>query len=398
MKRHPITEPRPILSIDLMLFQIRLLKRQFITDRKHLVPSVIEVANAFLDKINKSHQDYASIEDYFKKVVPIYYIPDHKIERGVVELEETTFYVSFAKSLPRHKREHIESTVASINSFMGQPAAWSVSEEKVAFNCFRSQRGVLVGGFSCVHHYLLNEPLPKPTVTFKAPQRIVMAIQGEVREDDALKLMNSFHKRLVSEFPHNCQCVGRYMNEFVSNEESLYLSWKAEKGIISNVIIEALTGITNEIIDFLANGFDAIFFQEELNLKFTMESNEYTAITEPSNHFKSITPVNVPMATKDSSLTKGAEATIIQNILNIIGDEKLDKSTLTRVDDWIVATTESLGELCVKATKESDATTIRGGRSSAGSYNVEVVSEKPVELLSIGAHRKYGAGRLQPIK
>ena len=383
-----------------MLFQIRLLKREFNTDRTHLIPSQIEVANALLQAIDKNHTDYASIEQYFHKCVPVYYIPDYTISNNTAKIEENTFYINFTMSMPRAKREFVESLVGSITTFFGQPAAWSVSTEKVEFNCFRAATGTLVGGFGTTHHYLLNQPLPKASVTFKAPQRVVMAVEGTVKEEDALKLTNSLHKRIVSEFPNNHQAVGRYMNSFTPEDESLFLSWKAEKGLISHVIIEAMTGITDEIIDFLANGFQATFFQEETALSFSMESNEYTSLVGASNHYISTTPVNVPMAGKDTSLTKCANVTVIQNILCILGiEEKVNKSNLSRVDDYVVATTQALGELCVKVEKVSDTTQVRGGRSaSGGSYDVEIVSEKAISLISCGAHRKYGAGRLHPVQ
>ena len=382
-----------------MLFQVRLLKREFNTNRTHLIPSQIEVANALLQAIDTNHKDYASIEQYFHKSVPVYYIPDYKIEDGKAKIEESTFYINFTMSMPRARREYVENVAKSLTTFLGQPAAWSVSEEKVEFNCFRAATGTLVGGFGASYHYLHNELLPKAPVTFSAPQKVVMAIEGVVKEENALKLTNSLHKRIVSEFPNNHQAVGHYMNEFVPEDESIFLFWKAEKGLISHVIIEAMTGITDEIIDFLANGFEATFFQEETDLKFSMESNEYTSLTESSNHYVSKTPVNIPMAVKDNSLTKCANVTVIQNILTILGiEEKVNKSNLSRVDDFVIASTEALGELCVKATKVSDTTQIRGGRSSSGgSYQVEVVCEKPISLISIGAHRKYGAGRLTPV-
>ncbi len=382
-----------------MLFQIRLLKREFNTDRTHLIPSQIEVANALLQAIDTNHTDYASIEQYFHKCVPVYYIPDYKIVDNTAKIEENTFYINFTMSMPRAKREFVESKASSITTFLGQPAAWSVSEEKVEFNCFRAATGTLVGGFGASYHYLHNELLPKPSVTFSAPQRVVMAVEGVVKEEDALKLTNSLHKRIVSEFPNNHQAVGRYMNSFTPENESLFLSWKAEKGLISHVIIEAMTGITDEIMDFLANGFKATFFKEGTALSFSMDSNEYTSLTESSNHYISTTPVNVPMAGKDTSLTKCANVTVIQNILCILGiEEKVNKSNLSRVDDYVVASTDALGELCVKVEKVSDTTQIRGGRSSSGgSYQVEIVSEKAISLISCGAHRKYGAGRLQPI-
>lgn len=382
-----------------MLFQIRLLKREFNTDRTHLIPSQIEVANALLQAIDKNHADYASIEQYFHKCAPVYYIPGYTIEDGKAKIEESTFYINFTMSMPRAKREFVESLVGSITTFLGQPAAWSVYTEKVEFNCFRAATGTLVGGFGTTHHYLLNQPLPKPSVTFKAPQRVVMAVEGTVKEEDALKLTNSLHKRIVSKFPNNHQAVGHYMNSFTPEDESLFLSWKAEKGLISHVIIEAMTGITDEIMDFLANGFSAIFFQEEARLKFSMESNEYISLVEEANHFISTTPVNVPMSVKDTSLTKCSNVTIIQNILSILGiEEKVDKTNLSRANDFVIASTRALGELCVKVEKVSDTAQIRGGRKSwGGSYDVEIVSEKAISLISCGAHRKYGAGRLTPV-
>lgn len=378
-----------------MYFQIRLLQKTFETTRSHLIPSQIELVNSILSVLDKSSENYGSIEQYLKRCYPSFYIPEYTIDNGVASVSEATFYVQFSTSLPKHKKQELVAATTKLGSFLGQTACWTECEP-VDLNCFQAREGTMVGAYGKTLRYLHNQELPKAPVSFSAPQRIVMAVEGKVSSNDSLKLTNSIHKRIVSEFPYNQQATGRYMNVFTPERESIFLSCKTDNDMISHVVFECVTGITDEIIDFLANGFDATFFQEQIDLRFTMESNEYVSEPEAAHHYKSINPVCFQIAPKaDTSMTKSAAASVMHSIFQVLGvNEKLNTSNLKRVDGFLVASTESLGELCVRTEKVEGGVQIRGGRASGSCYNVEIVCERPIQLTSLGAHRKFGSGRL----
>ena len=383
--------------------KIRLLRKSFTTDKPNIIPDPNELAELLLSSLDKKDPSYESVQWYLIKTIPCFYIPDHSIDNGTVELTSSEFVVFYKGSTTKANIELLTEGVKKLNNFMGVVAHWELhtnnEELGIEPNTFPWREGV---NMTCLNGlnfgYLYKQNVPKPNVLIKSPQRLTLSIDKEVELEYILKFLNSLHKLLVKSCPFNYQAIGSHMNTFIGDQESLYYNFHLnDNGCINEVYIESLAGITDEIVRLFDKPLHCLFFEDQQEFNVSFKSNEYF-IPKEGTHFITVIPGFVTGKIKVGGQLKYTPAGSFLSSVN----HQLSTGNRTFVEmhqegDWVAAEIPGIGITKTRSkVVESALTGLRGGRRSMTSdaYQVEVITEKPVVLRNIGAQRRFGLGRL----
>ena len=384
-----------------MIIQIKLLQR--ILDQTDLLPSPKEIANSILSFIDEKEEHYEYMVRLFNSD-PGFYIPHHETIDGQIHLSSTTFHVNYYRGYQKDRRDPIEKALQNLNSFMGVTANWSISDETtVPINYVSYKEGTPRQKYDGSEvYYIKEEDFPRAPVSFKAPQRITIKFNRKISLEKMLKTTNAFHKKLVALLPHNHQTRGTVGTKFIKDDEALFLDYIAsDADTFDGITVTAYQGISDEIIECLHQGIEFMIGKDEDELIGQITENEYFS-AEPALHHKTSTPFFAtgsikPLADVDSS--KSIQRNIIHSIVyNLLGD--YGKFDIRKENEWSIAELPELGKVHIKCSSiASNIIPTRGKRRvfDKTPYEVEIVFEKPVFLHSIGAHRRFGLGKLEPI-
>ena len=382
-----------------MFIKIRLL--QGVVPTTKIIPDPLDIFNAVVETLDPNHPSYQSTYRWLENTTPCFYVPDHSVDGSIAKLETNNIVVFYKSTTVRTNVEFVMSSITSANQYAGQTASYSAhhdyEEIDVVPNCFAYKTGVerlLPRGGSV--HYLLNQPIPKAEVSFKAPQTITLKVSPAFDISLAPNLLNSFHKLLVSKFPFNSQTTGSHGNEFTSEEESIFYRFNSTDDIISEISLTCLTGISDEISNIFAETLVGCFFQSQTEYKFDLKSNEYF-VAGNSTHFKSITPAFSTGKIKDTgNLKLTPSGSFLQSVNHILNHAKTAPE-LFYEGEWICGRIGTAGLVKVRTRAvEAPYRAKRGGRRALSdqAYEVEVITEHPINLLAIGSARKFGCGQL----
>lgn len=382
-----------------MFIKIRLLTG--VLPSSDIIPDPVNIFSSIIDCLDSTDPNYSSALHWLQKTTPCFYIPNHSIDADTATLETNTIYVFYRATTVKSNVDLVVKSISKLSSYNGVTASWSAHHDQeeidVQANCFAYKFGVERShprGTSI--HYLLNQPIPKAEVSFKAPQTITLNVSPAFDLSLAPKFLNSFHKLLVSKFPFNFQTTGSFGNEFTSEEESISYRFKSADGVVDEISMTCLTGISDEIQHLLEESLVGNFFDTKTEYRFELNSNEYFVVSN-STKFRSITPAFSTGKIKDTGnlkLTPGGS--FLQSINHILNSAKRAPD-LVQEGDWVCGHIEKAGMVKVRCSPvEAPYSAKRGGRRALSdqAYEVEIITEHAINLSSIGAARKFGCGQL----
>ena len=383
--------------------KIRLLRKSFTTDKPNIIPDPNELAELLLSSPDKKDPSYESVQWYLIKTIPCFYIPDHSIDNGTVELASSEFVVFYKGSTTKANIELLTEEVKKLNIYHGVVASWSnhnkTEELGMEPNTFPWREGENMMTLNGLNFgYLYKQNVPKPQILVSSPQRLTLTIDKEVELENAIRFLNSLHKLLVKSCPFNYQAIGSHMNSFIGDEESLYYNFHLnDNGNVGEIYIESLGGITDEIVKLFDEPLHCLFFEDQVEFNVSFKNNEYF-ISKEGTHFITVIPGFVTGKIKVGGQVKHTPAgSFLSSINHQLSTGNRNTVEMHQEGDWAVADIPGIGITKTRSkVVESALTGLRGGRRSMTSdaYQVEVITEKPVVLRNIGAQRRFGLGRL----
>ena len=383
--------------------KIRLLHKSFLSDKPNIVPDPNELAELLLSTLDKNDPAYESVAWYLSKTIPCFYLPDHSISNGRVELSGNELVIFYKGSTTKQNIEVLAEGVKKLNSYSNVVANWSIHNKTedlgIEPNTFPWREGVNMTSVNELSFgYLYKEEVPKSDVLIKSPQRLTLSIDNEVALENAQKFLNSLHRILVKSCPFNYQAIGSYMNSFISDNESLYYNFHLnDNGCINEIYIESLAGITDEIVRLFDEPLRCLFFEDQQEFHVSFKNNEYF-IPKEGKHFITVIPAFVTGKVKVGGQLKHTPAgSFLSSVNHQLSTGNRSTVEMYQEGDWTVADIPGIGITKTRSrVVESPLTGLRGGRHSmtTDAYQVEVVLERPVVLRNIGAQRRFGLGRL----
>ena len=291
--------------------------------------------------------------------------------------------------------------------FKGATASWSAHtkhEECPAANTFAFKFGPYKKGHptrSSVYYQSPGEDFPRASVSFNAPQRLTLNVSPSVSAENALKLTNGLHKYLVKSVPFNSQLTGSAGNVFIEEKDSLFYQYhQDETDQISQVSLTSYNGISDELILYFQKDREVIIGEEKLTLNVSLHRNDYF-IPSTSTRFTALTPCFPTGTIKPNakSLKYTAAGGFLQSINHTINGAR-HAPELSQEDEWVCGRIEKAGLVKVRCYPiEAPYRATRGGRRALTeqAYQVDVITEVPILLHSIGMHRRYGCGVLEAL-
>ena len=208
-----------------------------------------------------------------------------------------------------------------------------------------------------------------------------------------LKLTNILHKALIKLTDGALQVVGKDdEGEFLDNENCLYFFPEVSGEYIVAIRVVCMKQIDDDIIHALRQ-IKYLELDERINVRL-MGVGEY--VPQRASRFKTMTPALVSTEVRNN-IHRSAAAIFINNVRHQRGLTKTKDFSLE--DGWVVSHLDDDGWIRCRAL-ETDGmeSPIRGTRIAASNqgYFVEVEVEKPMVLLSLGQHSRFGAGMCMP--
>lgn len=383
--------------------KIKLLTKSFKSKHPNIIPDPKELSELLLSSLDKRNPSYKSVQLYLNKTIPCFYIPEHTVEDGNVKLDSSELVVFYKGSTTKSNIDLLAEGAKNLNSYRGVLASWKIhnKEEDLGFeaNTFPWRDGENMTSLNGLQFgYLYKTEVPKPEILVPSPQRLTLVIDKEIELLNAQRFLNSLHRILVKSCPFNYQAIGSHMNDFISDYDSLYYNFHInDNGKVSEIYIESLGGITDEIVKLFDEPLRCLFFEDQQEFHVSFQNNEYF-IPKQGTHFITVIPAFVTGKIKVGGQLKHTPAgSFLSSINHQLSTGNRNRVAMYEEDGWAIAEIPGIGITKTRCTLvESPLTGLRGGRRSMSddAYQVEVITEKPVLLRNIGAQRRFGVGRL----
>lgn len=344
---------------------------------------------------------------YFARTIPSFYIPEHVSTPDGFELEDNSVYMIYHAKMSDQFIELTRNVLSKITNLYGITCSVDVQPgyPDVKYNWTGYETGIEVNGVGGQKlFYKRKSEIPKAVVSFNQPQRITMKLIPSFDYNNSLKILNSFHKLLITHLPFNHQTLGSFRGEFLSADESLFFeAGNVVDGMFDEIIIKCPTGISDALVELLHSGLEAEFFGNKQKFSIQFSNDEYF-IEEPHTSFQTTTPAFFPgkySSSENSKPINRPEGCFLVNLMYQNGIE-FDPSIDITIDDdgFFCADLPLYGHTSIKATPiESEFNPVRGGRRGLIStpFKVEIHFDKPSIVRSIGLHSRFGCGVFSPV-
>jgi hypothetical protein len=238
--------------------------------------------------------------------------------------------------------------------------------------------------------------------TLDCGQEVLLAIDPkfEIPAQRHLSVTNVVHKALCSKCSNNPQATGKYEDgSFIEHEKALnyFCLTTGNDGYASAVKIICKSKIDDDILLALKRlktiSLDGSFYPIRLmgvGRRHSLKSKSY----------RSTSPALLPSEAR-KAIHRHPESIFINHINFQLGHiDKIKDFTIDKDGYYCAQLDGGHGWIRCKAIPiNNHEIPIRGSRIAASStgYFVSIELEKPQDILSLGAHYRFGSGRLEPL-